>query len=147
IADAALRSALAEHVWLQWRHDGAWVDLDPTLAAAAPGRTRCAVASTSEVLPDSAVHRLQLRVAEETLDGGALQTRTVLEHTLRTVDLVDAGPSVMIAESIGLGARVPERAPPPDGFLAYTPLLRVDTVAGPVEVVGDSVALPAPIST
>lgn len=139
----ALLDALSRHVWVQAMSAGAWTDLDPTVPGAAPGLTRCNAETTVDMLADDAYHRLNVQVVLEERAGDTLATRPILDASVRTADLASGTLSFMFAESVGRGSHVPERPEPEAGYLAYTPLL----VAGGEEHIGESFALPAPLST
>lgn len=78
------------HWWIQAQQGAEWIDLDPTVPDATPGRT---VASADEVLalsslPASLYHEIHVRIVVEKWTTGRLQETTVLQHTLRPMELI-----------------------------------------------------------
>lgn len=71
---------VAEHTWVQVASGPAWVDLDPTFPASAPGTVLTPASETLDLLPDDLRHRLEFAVLVERVSGGQLVTETVLEY-------------------------------------------------------------------
>jgi hypothetical protein len=93
--DASVIPALRDHWWVQWRDQGAWVELDPLLPETPPGRvTGQAKASLTLAPKDGKLllagrfcHEVHLRVIVERWQAGKLKEQTVLQHTLRPYQL------------------------------------------------------------
>ncbi len=86
---AADVEALQDHWWLQVQQDTQWLDLDPSVSEAAPGRT---VVTATEVVVPTAVpqalyHDLAIRVVVERWSSGRLEEATALEHRVRPHEL------------------------------------------------------------
>jgi hypothetical protein len=140
LPETAVRAALADHLWLQVERDGRWLDLDG-YAAAEGGTALCEASWTGEELPPERVHALRVEVVLEMRQDGALSEGVLLDETLRLDELPDPTLTLMMAEPVGRAEAVaPPDPPPPAGYLAYTPMLRV----GDEEVLGESFALPRP---
>jgi transglutaminase-like putative cysteine protease len=86
--DAVLKE-IENHVWVQAKREGSWLDLDSAFAGAEPGQSFCTAAQPVERLPAAARQMVALRVVTETLSGGALQRQTALEFRAAAEDLVD----------------------------------------------------------
>lgn len=92
--DSALRAAwtlnLRDHWWVQAQENGAWVDLDPTLANASAG-THMGPAPVDDpvnALPDSLYTTIAFRVTGDFgADGAAAQTRTLVEKQVKAADV------------------------------------------------------------
>ncbi len=114
---AALRSAaikdLQDHWWVQWRDGARWVDLDPSLPDAVPGRSITQVRLKAEPrdmdtpagdsLWRASHHELTVRIVVEQLTKGELAEKEVVKLHLR--------PSRHIGETIEL-RHVPLNWPP-----------------------------------
>jgi hypothetical protein len=136
-----LRALAADHVWVRVLVNGNWVDLDPTIEPAAPGKTRCASATQTATLPDDRFDVLGVRVVSESqASGGALQRTVMLDRTIRTADIGDRDVSVMFAEPTGMDTASGSASPAPPGATAFTPLVRV----GEESLTGTALALPVP---
>jgi hypothetical protein len=82
---AQLKSNIQDHWWIQAQENGAWVDLDPTLPADAPG-THLGPAPTDEpqnLLPDSRYVTITMRITGDFSSGGTTQTRTLVEKQVK----------------------------------------------------------------
>jgi transglutaminase-like putative cysteine protease len=77
------------HVWLQAEVNGRWIDLDPSLPDAEPGRALAVVDRTPDSLPDELFQRVTIRVVADHLTGGSVMASTLLEVTRKSVDLID----------------------------------------------------------
>jgi len=135
-----LRALAAQHIWVRARVNGNWVDLDPTIEPATPGKTRCAAQAQTAALPDALYDVLGVRIAVEASGRGAPQRAIVFERSMRTADIGDRDVSFMFAENVGLGGAPSPAAPPPATTLTFTPLLRV----GNDNLTGTAIVLPAP---
>jgi hypothetical protein len=135
-----LRALAADHVWVRARVNGNWLDLDPTVEPAAPGKTRCTSAAQTAALPDDLYDVLGVRIASEEIGTGGTQRTNILDRTMRTADLGDRDVSFMFAEPVGMDAALSPASPPPAGATAFTPLLRV----GDENVIGAPILLPLP---
>ena len=82
-----LLSEARDHYWIEWLHDGTWTAMDPSFATAVPGRTFTDATETSETLPDSIYHRVDIRVRVEEYAGEQPASREVLRYTARAADL------------------------------------------------------------
>jgi transglutaminase-like putative cysteine protease len=91
-SDAGLRSRwsanVRDHWWVQAQEGSAWVDLDPTLSAAAVGSH---VGPTprdapADALPDSLFTTMTFRVAGDFVDGTGVTTRPLVEKQVRAAD-------------------------------------------------------------
>jgi hypothetical protein len=120
-----LRALAADHVWLRAKLAGAWTDLDPTVAPAALGKTRCSAQTQTAGLPAELYDVLGVSVVAE--EGGATpQLQTLLARTFRTADLGDRDLSFAFAEPLGLSAAIPAGSPsPPPGTELFTPVLQI----------------------
>jgi hypothetical protein len=83
----SLDAEAAEHYWVQWWRDGAWVDLDPSSATAAPGTALAPPAATFDTLPDGLFHRVLISVRLEEYTGDRPSTREALQYSARSADL------------------------------------------------------------
>jgi len=84
-------AALRDHYWVQATIEDETVDLDPSFAAAAPGKRFTEAVDTLD--PDAAAEplfqRVRLRVIAVHLDGGQTLETETLAHEFRAVDLWD----------------------------------------------------------
>ncbi|MEZ5669922.1 MAG: hypothetical protein R3F55_21305 [Alphaproteobacteria bacterium] len=107
---AAVQRAMADHVWLQVRHDGDWLDLDPDADGGRAGARLCEPTWLEPALPAAEQHWLTLRVVAELRGAGR---QAMVEHSWPLTALADDGVTVMIAESNGRGTLVAEPEPLP----------------------------------
>lgn len=114
VDDAALRqawtAALRDHWWLQVQQNGAWVDEDPTLPNAQPGTHLGAAPSTDalDALPDTVQTTMTVRLEATRIAGGAMQTATLVEKTMKLAD-VDLQPVVVtIGDRNGGATSIPK---------------------------------------
>ncbi len=93
---ATVSDTLRDHFWIQCEEAGQWVDLDPTLHDAVPGKTLAAVGETlvPEKLPAGLSHEVEIRVVVERWDGTRLSEALAVTHTLRASDAL--GTSIAI---------------------------------------------------
>lgn len=95
VREEAMRSEARTHTWVQVRDtSGAWVDLDPSFADAAPGQAFAAADATAPALPDQAYHRLGVTVTLHTVTevaGGAqtAEDQVLLDVSVRTTKGVE----------------------------------------------------------
>ena len=82
-----LLSEARDHYWVEWLHDGTWTAMDPSFATAAPGQTFATAVETSETLPESIYHRIEIRVRVEEYTGERPSSREVLRYTAKAADL------------------------------------------------------------
>ena len=90
----ALVNEARVHYWVQWWKDGVWLDLDPSFADAAPGKTFASAEKPSDALPDGLFHIVGIRLRVEEHDlmlAGEADVkpaiREVLAHRARAADL------------------------------------------------------------
>ena len=86
---AADVEALRDHWWVQVQQERQWLDLDPSVSDAGPGRT---VVGATEVVAPTAVpqalyHDVAIRVVIERWSSGRLEEATALEQRLRPLEL------------------------------------------------------------
>jgi len=79
------------HYWVQVDQNGRWVDLDPSFADAAVGKTYAPVDETPNDLPDALYHRVGIRMLAEVSDGTQVQTTELLTYAARSADLSAVG--------------------------------------------------------
>jgi hypothetical protein len=79
------------HYWVQVERDGRWVDLDPSFADAAAGKTYATAAETMADLPAALDHRVTVRILAEASDGTQAQTTELLTYSTRAADLSAVG--------------------------------------------------------
>lgn len=87
----ALLAEARSHYWVQVEQGGRWVDLDPSFADAAVGKTSASATETLDALPDALYHRVTVRVLAEVSDGSHAQTTELLTYSARAADLSAAG--------------------------------------------------------
>jgi len=80
--------AYRDHWWVQWKKDGHWVDLDPSLSDARPARplTRALETMTPQELPESLKHRVQIHVIAEALEKGAVRETVLLDRVFDSAE-------------------------------------------------------------
>jgi hypothetical protein len=81
---------IREHWWVQWQSEGNWVDLDPSLPDAEPGRPLTEAASTqgSSRIADDQAHRMTVRIIAERLEKNRPAEETVLEQTFTPSEFI-----------------------------------------------------------
>jgi hypothetical protein len=102
-SDAAVRAAwtaaLSDHWWVQAQRNGAWTDLDPTLADAKPGtHLATATGDPADALPDALRTTIAIRLVGTFLDNGAASDKTLLEGTATSADLALSSFSLVIGD-------------------------------------------------
>ncbi len=130
--------AARDHVWVQLRERGEWLDLDPTLPDPAPGKQRCSPAQVASELPEQAYHRLAINVRLEEKNSGILSSRFLLTTSWRTADLVGSSITYGHLETLGLAHLLEGLPAVPRGIARYTPFLLIDDEY----VLGESLLLP-----
>jgi hypothetical protein len=101
----------------------------------------CAAEATSQELPETAMHSIEVQVVLEERTEAGIAERVLLDVKVPTPQLASGGLSFMIAESLGLG-RLTSGVVPPEGYFNYTPLL----VAEGTHHLGEPFLLPKPAS-
>ncbi|MBA2665880.1 MAG: hypothetical protein H0U69_02470 [Trueperaceae bacterium] len=138
VPEDRLRSAAAEHIWLQAHIDSAWTDLDPS-ADAPSGRRRCEATWTGSTFPEELLGRLSITVEVEVRARAGAMRESLLTAAWPMVTLVTSPPAVLIAEAFG-DDLTPPREPTADGLLRYTPAI----VVGETTLLGEPFWLPTP---
>jgi hypothetical protein len=85
-----LLTEIQQHVWVQAKVDGRWVNLDTAFPDAKPGKAFTKADETVKALPDELYQQVTLRVIAERLADEALGEETALEVSFKTVDLLDS---------------------------------------------------------
>jgi hypothetical protein len=80
---------IERHAWVQANQDGRWVDLDPSFADSAVGRTYATAEQTYDAPPDVLMQKVTIRVTTDTLQHGALVKDVALEVTVPAYTLFD----------------------------------------------------------
>ena len=85
--------AVSDHWWVQWQNGPNWLDLDPTLPDAQPGKTLTAVQATATPtnysdLGDDLLHTVQIKVVIEVWKHGHVSEVPVLTKELLPADLI-----------------------------------------------------------
>lgn len=96
-------SAVNRHAWVQVERDGSWIDLDPTLADAAPGTALTTATATHDEVPDDALATVTVRLVRESLVNDAPETATVLEAVLPAASAADQQVLLYFGPSSGGG--------------------------------------------
>jgi hypothetical protein len=109
------------HVWVQADVDGRWVDLDPSLPDSTSGATNTAVEQTPTDLPADLYQTVAIRLKVEQLSRGALSETTVLDRSLKAVDLVDR--QIFIAHVAGKPIDMANIGASLGGYNTWTPAL------------------------
>jgi hypothetical protein len=84
---ASLVDEARDHYWVQVLRDGAWVDMDPSFASAAPATVYAQPAATFDVLPEGLFHRVVITIHIEEYAGAAPSTREVLRYSGKASEL------------------------------------------------------------
>jgi transglutaminase-like putative cysteine protease len=79
---------LRDHAWVQAEVGGTWQDIDPSLPDAQPGRPLTPVEDTFDDIPEPHWQHVTIRLSVESLEGGVLKTKPVLEWSRRTADVL-----------------------------------------------------------
>jgi hypothetical protein len=139
---------ITSHLWVQARIDGAWTDLDPSLADAKPGTRLCDAAETFDAIPSELEQQVTVRVVIETLEGGVLKQASRLEFTSAARHLL--GRQVFLAHSkgdpgVGPAGGIGGALGAAQGGEVWTPALFVDgnwSVGAPISYI-DATETPA----
>ncbi|GIW04523.1 MAG: hypothetical protein KatS3mg059_1143 [Thermomicrobiales bacterium] len=78
----------SQHVWVQYAAGGTWVDLDPSIPNAEPGKTYARLIQTVDALPEELFHTVSFRAVLETVQGGQPVRQDALSYQARAQDLV-----------------------------------------------------------
>ena len=92
-----LLNELKQHVWVQAKVDGRWIDLDSAFPDAVAGKAYTSADETLDALPEKLFQRVTLRVIGERVADGSLSTKTALEVSFKAVDLLDS--QIVLAHS------------------------------------------------
>ncbi|HEU0114674.1 MAG TPA: hypothetical protein VFQ80_08355, partial [Thermomicrobiales bacterium] len=112
-----------QHVWLQYAAGADWVDLDPVLPGAEPGKAYATPSATLDALPDDAYHKIALRAVAEIVSGGQPSRQTILTYDANSADLVGRTITFVQSKPQWLGATLNEAI---GGQVQYDPYLIVD---------------------
>ncbi len=123
-----VRPIAADHVWVQVQQNGAWLDLDPTLAKAKPGDALCVAASTADVMPDDAYDTVSATLRYQTRTGSKLDDANVAAVSVRAADVAERSLTFRF------------ELPPDKGPLSFTPELRL----GPDITTAPAILVPPP---
>lgn len=119
---------LEQHVWVQAKVDGRWVDLDTAFPDAKPGKAYTSADETPDALPEEMYQKVTLRVIAERLADETLSEETALEVSFNTVDLLDS--QVVLAHAPAGGEDSGEEGGSGEeagsGVDAWTPVLWVN---------------------
>jgi len=115
------------HVWVQVRTEGKWLDFDPTLKSAEPGETLGYFEKTIKQPAKAEQHSVKIKlVAESVAADGTLGKSTVLEQRLNAAEAAPAQIFLTFSPDVasrGLGGIVSKAGAQEKGF---QPLLMVD---------------------
>ncbi|MFQ5773029.1 MAG: hypothetical protein ACE5GS_00780 [Kiloniellaceae bacterium] len=84
---ASLAEEARDHYWVQWRKDGAWVDLDPTFDEASLGERFARADENFESFPEGLFHRVEIRVRLEEYIGDRSSERVILRRSAKAAEL------------------------------------------------------------
>jgi transglutaminase-like putative cysteine protease len=87
----ALVGEARTHYWVQVQKDSRWIDLDPSFADAAAGKTYASAEETMPALPAALYHRITVRIVAEESDGTQSATRELLTSSANAADLSGVG--------------------------------------------------------
>ena len=95
--ERAVIAALQDHWWVERQEAGQWVAMDILVPDGKTGASVSAAAASVEWKPDASLpavpaadwHTVQIRVVVERYEGGATSESTVLEKTLRPIEVID----------------------------------------------------------
>jgi hypothetical protein len=120
----AALDAVRHHAWVQAAFGSEWRDLDPTLPDAPAGSSLAVPARTADAMPEEAYQTVTLRVVAESLDGGVLGRRVVMERRFPAADAAERRIFLYFQPSVGaLGGAIVEAL---SGDAAWAPVLLVD---------------------
>jgi hypothetical protein len=138
------------HVWLQYADGPHWIDLDPSVPDAEPGKAYATATETLEELPADWFHAVRFRVSVEESSGETVAPRELLRHEVLSQDLVgtpiafahvppDAfeGAGLAIVEAItGTATLYPSLLIGPNVVVDQP--IRVGSTGGMVDVLGET---------
>jgi hypothetical protein len=75
------------HYWVQWQHNGEWIDLDPSFADSILGKALTTTDGTFETLPEELFHQVTIRVRVEEYATDKPSTREVLKVSIKASEL------------------------------------------------------------
>ncbi|MDB5328110.1 MAG: hypothetical protein JWM57_3679 [Phycisphaerales bacterium] len=132
------------HWWVQAKTDDKWDDFDP---AAEPGKALTSAEKNlaPDALPDDLKHGVRIKVVVEQWDGGKLNEKTVLDHTLYPADL--AGQQVSLVHTpLNWPSKVDASAAP-DPAVVVVDQLKKQTEWLPLLTIGEQQVLKASFKT
>ena len=85
----ALVPEVRNHVWVEYRHDDAWIALDPSAASVGlkPGETFAKAKETWRTIPLTMYHKVTLLVLQEEQGADSRTTREMLNYEARADEL------------------------------------------------------------
>jgi hypothetical protein len=134
--NAEALAELKQHVWVQLESDGAWIELDPTFADAAPGDVLVPAQTTFDAPPVSDFVTVDLTVRIETLEDDQLAVRPVLTHRFRVADDAPRQVFFLLGPPGRMGQAIANAFA---GTASLVPMLMIDgeaTVGEPVTLAG-----------
>jgi hypothetical protein len=123
---------LADHWWVQLRHEDRWIDLDPTLNMPGHRRTEAVTTVAANDLPKQLAHRVTVRLILETWQGTQSHETTLFAYSASATDL--AWHTIYVSHvPLGVDNNALRAAPSADRLLdalaeaqAWLPLIAVD---------------------
>ena len=119
------------HAWVQVEQDGTWVESDPSMPDAEPGRALTTVSSFAEVMPEDAFQSVTLQLSVEHLVDASLEAQEVLQRRLTAPEAAGAEVFLYFVPDGGGGGLL---GGPSTGM--FVPQLMVDREARPDRVLG-----------
>ena len=117
-----LEKVVSDHMWVQVKKDGKWVDLDPSFRGAKIGQTFCKSAQTTKTIPAEKFHRVTIKVRLEEKSGGGIKVSYPLSYKARAKDLLGKNVMFLHEEQAGTGGMFNKAS----GTKVFTPLLFID---------------------
>jgi hypothetical protein len=99
LEDESLIARVSDHVWIQIKQDGQWLDLDPCFPDAKPGTAYSDADQTFTSLPDRALPRMMISMSVQ--KGGAREDIFTLEQGLH--EMVNLPVTLSISTSFAEG--------------------------------------------
>jgi hypothetical protein len=118
-----LEKIVSDHMWVQVKQDGKWVDLDPSFYGAKVGQTFCQSAQTSSTIPPEKFHRVTLKIKLEEKTGKGLKISYPLTYEARAKDLLGKNLMFFHQEQGGTGGMFGAAT----GTKTFTPTLYIDS--------------------
>jgi hypothetical protein len=123
---------LADHWWVQLRHEDRWIDLDPSLNMPGRRRSEATTTMTANDLPKQLAHRVTVRLILETWQGTQPHETTIFAHSASATDLM--GRTIYVGHvPLGVDDKTLRTAPSADLLLdalaeakAWLPLIAVE---------------------